>query len=569
MKHVIAVASGKGGVGKSTTACNLALGLQAHGLKVGLLDADIYGPSMPKLFGIHGKPKVLSGRILEPMDGYGIRVMSIGFLIDEEAAMIWRGPMVMSAITQMLREVAWGELDVLVVDMPPGTGDAQLTMAQATPLAGAVIVSTPQDLALIDARRGVAMFRRVEVPILGIVENMATFVCPHCGTMSADLRPWRRAARGGAPRRALPRRGAADDADPRMVRCRPADRRPRSGRTGGPRLPGHRPQGRRDPRRRRRGARGAADRHRVARPGRAHYVAGMDEPRAAFPIRPDPDDPRLTESVAGVNERGERVETPVPVERALTLYLNAQEIVTMMTISDYPDYLALGYLLNQNMLRPDDVVTGVDYDEDLAVVVVRTERQTNFEDKLKKQHADQRLRPGHRLRRPDGGARRASRCRRRRLKTSWLYRLTHAINTDALALSRGRRDPRLRARARRTGRSSTWRMSAATTPSTRSPAGCSATGEGGGDKIFYTTGRLTSEMVIKTRAHGHPDPRLALRLHRLGRRARPAMRADADRPRQGKRFLALAGEDRIVFDQDLSYVDEESAKHRRKGDGDD
>jgi ATP-binding protein involved in chromosome partitioning len=184
VKHVIAVASGKGGVGKSTTACNLALGLQALGLTVGLLDADIYGPSMPKLFGIHGKPRVLSGRILEPMDGYGIKVMSIGFLVDEEAPMIWRGPMVMSAITQMLREVAWGELDVLVVDMPPGTGDAQLTMAQATPLAGAVIVSTPQDLALIDARRGVAMFKRVEVPILGIVENMATFVCPHCGETS-------------------------------------------------------------------------------------------------------------------------------------------------------------------------------------------------------------------------------------------------------------------------------------------------------------------------------------------------------------------------------------------------
>jgi ATP-binding protein involved in chromosome partitioning len=184
VKHVIAVASGKGGVGKSTTACNLALGLQALGLKVGLLDADIYGPSVPKLFGLHGKPRVISGRILEPMEGYGIRVMSIGFLVDEEAAMIWRGPMVMSAITQMLREVAWGELDVLVVDMPPGTGDAQLTMAQATPLAGVVIVSTPQDLALIDARRGVTMFRRVEVPILGIVENMATFVCPHCGTAS-------------------------------------------------------------------------------------------------------------------------------------------------------------------------------------------------------------------------------------------------------------------------------------------------------------------------------------------------------------------------------------------------
>nr|WP_210278671.1 Mrp/NBP35 family ATP-binding protein [Microvirga flocculans] len=184
VKHVIAVASGKGGVGKSTTACNLALGLKALGLKVGLLDADIYGPSMPKLLGIHGKPRLLENRILEPMEAYGLKVMSIGFLVEEEAAMIWRGPMVMSAITQMLREVAWGDLDVLVVDMPPGTGDAQLTMAQSTPLAGAVIVSTPQDLALIDARRGVSMFKRVEIPILGIVENMATFVCPHCGQTS-------------------------------------------------------------------------------------------------------------------------------------------------------------------------------------------------------------------------------------------------------------------------------------------------------------------------------------------------------------------------------------------------
>jgi ATP-binding protein involved in chromosome partitioning len=184
VKKVIAVASGKGGVGKSTTACNLALGLQTLGLKVGILDADIYGPSMPKLLGIRGKPQVLTGRILQPMDGYGLKVMSIGFMVEEEAPMIWRGPMVMSAITQMLREVAWGELDVLVVDMPPGTGDAQLTMVQATPLAGAVIVSTPQDLALIDARRGVAMFKRVEVPILGIVENMATFICPHCGERS-------------------------------------------------------------------------------------------------------------------------------------------------------------------------------------------------------------------------------------------------------------------------------------------------------------------------------------------------------------------------------------------------
>ena len=182
VKHIVAVASGKGGVGKSTTACNIALALKAQGLKVGVLDADIYGPSMPKLFALRGQPKLKSGRVLEPLEGYGVAVMSIGFLVDEEAPMIWRGPMVMSAITQMLREVDWGELDVLVVDMPPGTGDAQLTMAQQVPLAGAVIVSTPQDLALIDARRGVAMFEKVGVPILGVVENMSYFVCPNCGT---------------------------------------------------------------------------------------------------------------------------------------------------------------------------------------------------------------------------------------------------------------------------------------------------------------------------------------------------------------------------------------------------
>jgi ATP-binding protein involved in chromosome partitioning len=181
VRHIIAVASGKGGVGKSTTAANLALALQAKGLRVGVLDADIYGPSMPKLFAIRGKPTLAGGRVLNPMDGYGLKVMSIGFLVEEDAAMIWRGPMVQSAIQQMLREVAWGELDVLVVDMPPGTGDAQLTMAQHVPLAGAVIVSTPQDLALIDARRGVAMFRKVEVPILGIVENMSYFIAPDTG----------------------------------------------------------------------------------------------------------------------------------------------------------------------------------------------------------------------------------------------------------------------------------------------------------------------------------------------------------------------------------------------------
>ena len=186
ISHIIAVASGKGGVGKSTTAANLALALARLGWKVGVLDGDIYGPSMPKLFAIHGKPQMSggTGKMLEPMQGYGLKVMSMGFLVEEETPMIWRGPMVMGAIQQMLREVNWGELDVLVVDMPPGTGDAQLTMAQAVPLAGAVIVSTPQDLALIDARRGVAMFRKTDVTILGIVENMATFICPHCGKAS-------------------------------------------------------------------------------------------------------------------------------------------------------------------------------------------------------------------------------------------------------------------------------------------------------------------------------------------------------------------------------------------------
>ncbi|MFL6802408.1 MAG: iron-sulfur cluster carrier protein ApbC [Xanthobacteraceae bacterium] len=181
---IIAVASGKGGVGKSTTAVNLALGLATLGLKVGILDADIYGPSLPKLLAIKERPQTLGGTRLKPISRYGLTVMSIGFVVDEETPMIWRGPMVISALTQMLREVEWGTLDVMVVDMPPGTGDAQLTMAQQVPLKGAVIVSTPQDLALIDARRGIAMFRRVNVPVLGIVENMSYFQCPQCGTRS-------------------------------------------------------------------------------------------------------------------------------------------------------------------------------------------------------------------------------------------------------------------------------------------------------------------------------------------------------------------------------------------------
>jgi ATP-binding protein involved in chromosome partitioning len=181
IRSVIAVASGKGGVGKSTTSVNLALALATLGQRVGLLDADIYGPSQPRMLGITGKPRSPDGKKLLPMENYGVRVMSMGFLVDEDAPMIWRGPMVQSAIQQMLGDVAWGELDVLVVDMPPGTGDAQLTMAQRVPLAGAVIVSTPQDIALLDARKALNMFRKVDVPVLGIVENMSYFLCPSCG----------------------------------------------------------------------------------------------------------------------------------------------------------------------------------------------------------------------------------------------------------------------------------------------------------------------------------------------------------------------------------------------------
>lgn len=178
---IIAVASGKGGVGKSTSAVNLALALKANGLRVGILDADVYGPSMPRLLGITGRPQQIENRIIVPMENFGIKVMSMGFLVDEGTAMIWRGPMVQSALMQMLREVAWGDLDVLVVDMPPGTGDAQLTMAQQVPLSGAVIVSTPQDLALIDARKAINMFNKVEVPVLGIIENMSYFIAPDTG----------------------------------------------------------------------------------------------------------------------------------------------------------------------------------------------------------------------------------------------------------------------------------------------------------------------------------------------------------------------------------------------------
>ncbi len=189
IKHLIAVASGKGGVGKSTTAVNLALGFKAMGLRVGILDADIYGPSQPRLLGLTGRPQQLPDKTMRPMQAYGLEVMSMGFLVDEATPVILRAPMVVSALTQMLRQVGWGragagpahDLDVLVIDMPPGTGDVQLSIAQQAPLSGAVIVSTPQDLALIDARKGLAMFQKVDVPVLGIVENMSYFVCTKCG----------------------------------------------------------------------------------------------------------------------------------------------------------------------------------------------------------------------------------------------------------------------------------------------------------------------------------------------------------------------------------------------------
>ncbi|MDQ4136061.1 MAG: formate dehydrogenase accessory sulfurtransferase FdhD [Pseudomonadota bacterium] len=293
----------------------------------------------------------------------------------------------------------------------------------------------------------------------------------------------------------------------------------------------------------------------------------MTHHRPGLLVAPKPDDPRLTQKVKGVNEAGERVETAVPVERALTLYLNAQEIVTMMTINDYPEDLALGYLLNQNMLRPDDVVTGVDYDDDLSVVVVRTERQTNFENKLRKRTQTSGCAQGTAF----GDLMEALetiRLPHAPLRTSWLYRLNHAINTTpSLYLEAGAIHGCVLARE---DRPLVYMEDVGRHNAVDKIAGWMFRhGETGADKIFYTTGRLTSEMVIKTVRMGIP-----ILVSRSGftawgvELARQCGLTLIGRAK-GKRFIALSGEERIVFDQNLAYVEEESAKHRRKGAGGD
>ena len=232
MKAIVAVASGKGGVGKSTVAVNLAVALAQQGHRVGLLDADIYGPSLPRMLGLNRKPEVRGDKMI-PLQAWGLSCMSIGFLVEEETPMIWRGPMVMGALEQMMGQVEWGPLDIMVVDMPPGTGDAQLTMAQRVALTGAVIVSTPQDIALIDARRGVRMFEQTQVPVLGLVENMSFFCCPNCGHRADIFGHGGARAGGGAAGHRVPGRGAAAAGYPHRVGRRHADRRRGAGQRGG------------------------------------------------------------------------------------------------------------------------------------------------------------------------------------------------------------------------------------------------------------------------------------------------------------------------------------------------
>ena len=244
VKNIIAVASGKGGVGKSTTAVNLALALAAEGASVGVLDADIYGPSQPTMLGIAGRPESKDGKTLEPLEAYGLQAMSIGFLIDVDTPMVWRGPMVTQALEQLLKDTNWRDLDYLVVDMPPGTGDIQLTLAQKVPVTGAVIVTTPQDIALLDARKGLKMFEKVGVPILGIVENMSIHICSQVRPRRAHLRRGRRAEDVRRLQGAVPRRAAARHPHPRAGRLGPPDGRRRPRRRGREHLPRDRAQDR-------------------------------------------------------------------------------------------------------------------------------------------------------------------------------------------------------------------------------------------------------------------------------------------------------------------------------------
>ena len=234
VKNVIAVASGKGGVGKSTVSVNLAVALAQAGAAVGLLDADITGPNIPMMLGLEGQPSATANNKITPLERHGVKTISIQFFVPEGQPIVWRGPLVGGAIQQFLRDVEWGELDYLVIDLPPGTSDAQLTLAQAVPITGAVLVTTPQEVALSDVSKALAMFKRMSVPIIGLVENMTAFVCPHCGEVDRDLRPGRRRALRGGERARLPRWHPARRHGPPGRRRRRAGRRPARAGPGGP-----------------------------------------------------------------------------------------------------------------------------------------------------------------------------------------------------------------------------------------------------------------------------------------------------------------------------------------------